>query len=424
MKYAFRCFAAGIGVILFLCSRDFPVQTDQTVAVYPGPGKFSLSHVRGLAKTDAAASAAGEGRAGFDLGSVGGSASFYFLLYNVGFSPITGISIGFADSQFAVSPARMDTLFPGIDIGLLPIVKVSAVHGTALTGVGYRPLLPMGNDTAVLTIKGTTRTKDGRDSVLVLAAGMAVKALVMDIDVRDANGSLPLASPGGKIRGDFPEGMTEMPFYSVSGCSVEIKNTGNVPVTATLWTEHADAGDTTWAETLSATIGPGRTTATPRLGGRCVVAVDGNNTVSDQTKLPLLPNGKCYFCLKGDASCDRSRDTSVQLEPLLGMYYAVISSCSNVKCRFFLIDDTYVFWELAGGKETCRYVTTGGVLYRLYAKSPDALLASYQREENSYWTIEHYESKAYHAMLDTIRANLSADDLGLGGAHTVRLIIQ
>ncbi len=415
--------AAAFAALFVLCSRELPVSQDDTEIIYPGPGAFSISRVQNLAKIRSDLASRADGRVGFDLGSVKGSATYYFLLYNVGFSPITDISIAFADSHFAAFPGRMDTLFPGIDIGLLPIVKVDAVHGTALNGVGYRPLLPMGDDTAVLTITGTTRKQDGKDSTLVLSARMSVRALVMDVEVRDTGAPLSLAAPGGRVRGNFPEGVAEMPFYPVSGCTVAVKNTGNVPITLKTWSQQVNSQDTSFGNTVSQTVAPGSVTRIPRTGMRQVMCIDGNNAVSDQVKLPLLPNGKCYFLLRGDTPCQAVQDTTVQINSFYTLYYMVSTTCPSAKCRFFLIDSAMVFWELAG-KETCKYVTAGNRIYRLYGKTPDKLLASCQGEDYSYWTIEHYESKAYHSMLDTIRANLSADDLGLGKSHSVVLIVQ
>jgi hypothetical protein len=415
---------AMVALSISFCSRDIPVmQQEPPDVVYPGAGKFSLSRTQNLAKTSGTASSDADGRTGFDLGSVKGSASFYFLLYNVGFSPITDISIAFADSHFSAYPERMDTLFPGIDIGLLPVLKVQAAHGTALNGVGSRPLLPMGSDTAVLTIKGSTRTQAGKDSTLTLAARMSVRALVADIEVRDDGKALPLGNPAGHVQGDFPDGIGAMPFYAVSGCTVTVKNTGNVPLALKAWSQQVDSGDTVFKAAFSSTVNVGDSAAVARTGGRQVLCVDGNNTIADPSKLPLAANGKYYFCLRGMTPCEPARDTSVQLNPFITLFYSVTTTCSNVKCRFFRIDNAFVFWELVG-REACRYVAAGGRIYRLYGKTPDDILGSYQGEDFSYWTIEHYESKAAHGMLDTIRANLSAGDLGLGKNHTVELIIQ
>jgi hypothetical protein len=416
--------ATMLTAIFVLCSRDMPVMPgENTTVVYPGPGKFSISRVQNLSKKSAGSLPQTDDHVGFDLGSVKASENYHFLLYNVGFSAVTNISIAFADSHFIAFPAHMDTLFPGIDIGLLPIVTVNAEHGTALTGVGYRPLLPKGNDTAVLRITGTTRTQSGKDSTLILDAAMAVKALVMDIEIRDTGGLVPLGSPGGRARGDFPEGISDMPFYSVSGCTVAVKNTGNVPITLKVWPEIASINDTSYGAAASFTIPAGDSAFVPRKSGRQVLCIDGNNTISDQVKLPLSPNGTCYFCLRGDASCVSSTDTSVDVNSFYTLFYMTTTACPNARCRFFLIDNSLVFWELAG-KENCKYVTAGGRIYRLYGKTPDKLLCSYQGETGSFWTVEHYETKAAHGMLDTIRANLSDSELGLGKNHDVVLIIQ
>lgn len=425
MKIRFLIAAATMLTALFiLCSRDMPVMPgENTTVVYPGPGKFSISRVQNLSKKSSGPLPQADDRAGFDLGSVKASGNYHFLLYNVGFSAVTNISIAFADSHFTACPTRMDTLFPGIDIGLLPIVTVNAEHGIALSGVGYRPLLPKGNDTAVLRITGTTRTQSGTDSTLILDVAMAVKALVMDIEMRDTGGMVPLGSPSGRARGNFPDGISELPLYGVSGCTVSVKNTGNVPVTMKVWPEQVSVNDTSYGKVSSTTIPAGDSARVPRKSGRQVLCIDGNNTISDQVKLPLSPNGASYFCLQGDASCESSTDTSVDVNAFYTLFYMTSTACPTARCRFFLIDNSLVFWELAG-KENCKYVASGGRMYRLYGKTPDKLLGSYQGEAGSYWTVEHYENKAAHGMLDTIRANLSDGELGLGKNHDVVLIIQ
>jgi hypothetical protein len=422
MKHSLLFSIAAIAALAIVCSRDMPV-VHNPVDVYPGSGKFGISHVQGLAKVRSASPVNSEGQVGFELGSVKGSSTFYFLLYNVGFSPITDISIAFADSHFTAFPARMDTLFPGIDIGLLPIVKINAAHGTALNGVGSRPLLAMGNDTAVLTIKGKTRTKEGADSTLTLNANMSVRALVMDIDIQDSRGSLALASPDGRAHGNFPEGLYEMPFYSAMGCTVTVKNTGNVPVAMKVWFQQITINDTTFGDTLARSIDVGGQAAIPCRSSRLVFSFDGNNTISDQSRLPLLSNGKCYFCLQGDKSCFSNIDSAANTNEFISIFYQIVNACPNVKCRFFLIDNTMVFWELSA-EASCKFISAGSRIYRLYGKTPDELLGSYKGEKDSYWTIEHYESVSAHGMLDTIRANLSANDLGLGKSHNVVLIIQ
>jgi hypothetical protein len=422
MKHSLLFSIAAIAALAIVCSRDMPVVHNQ-IDVYPGAGKFGISHVQGLAKVRSASPVSSEGQVGFELGSVKGSSTFYFLLYNVGYSPITDISIAFADSHFTAFPARMDTLFPGIDIGLLPIVKINAAHGTALNGVGSRPLLAMGNDTAVLTIKGKTRTKEGADSTLTLSANMSVRALVIDIDIQDSRGSLALASPDGRAHGNFPEGLGEMRFYNAQGCTVTIKNTGNVPVAIKAWFQRVNTLDTTFDDTLAFAIEVGGKATIPRRSDRIIFSIDGNNTISDQSRLPLLSNGRCYFCLQGDNYCFSNLDSTANTNEFINIFYQIVNACPNVKCRFFLIDNTMVFWELST-EASCKFISAGSRIYRLYGKTPDQLLGTYKGEKDSYWTIEHYESEASHGMLDTIRANLSANDLGLGKSHSVVLIIQ
>ncbi len=414
-------FAAAIAAILMVCGRDMPVSPNQAVTLYPGPGRFGVSHVQGLAKARSASPMQSGGRIGFDLGSIKGSAVFYFLLYNVGYSPITNVTIGFTDPHFAAYPAGMDTLLPGVDMGLLPLVKVNAVHGTAVDGMGYRPLMALGSDSALLTFSGSTRTRDGKDSTVVLTAVLSVRALAMDIEVRDDNGALLLATPEGRISGSFPDNVGDLSFYSAHGCSVTVKNTGNVPVSIKAYALPINATGMTFKDTMSCSVDTGRAVAIPIIKSDLVVSIDGNGAVADQSKLRAYPNGNCYLYLKGDPAC--RPDTLLDISSFVTLFYIYSTSCPNLTNRLFMIDSAMVFWQLSA-VSACSNLAAGIRLYRLYGKTPKNLLASYQGEDKSFWTIEHYETPACKALLDTIRANLSASDLGLGKNHRVEVIIQ
>lgn len=173
--------------------------TGPTVTLSPSSGAFGLSQMKGLAKKQAVTGIRDAGNAQFNLGKIKASTGFYFLLYNVGAAPITQIALDIDNEAFSVFPATIDSLLPGGDVGMLPIVKVSAYHGTPFDGVGNRPLLPKGDNPFTLSISGHSKTADGQDTVIELDAFMELEALVFDYTFEAASG---IQHSGGSI-GDF-----------------------------------------------------------------------------------------------------------------------------------------------------------------------------------------------------------------------------
>ena len=118
MKHKVLFLLAGILTILVVeCNRTTPVSPNQTITLTPGPGAFGLGYMKGLSKSTANAAVKSGANVNFDLGSIKGSTAFYFLLYNIGSTPITNVTLSIADTPFAVYPSAMDTLIPGGDVG-------------------------------------------------------------------------------------------------------------------------------------------------------------------------------------------------------------------------------------------------------------------------------------------------------------------
>jgi hypothetical protein len=395
------------------CNHSSPVTPPETVTLIPGPGKFGLSHLNGLAKKSGIAAVQSGENVSFDLGPIKGSSAFYFLLYNIGTTPITDVALSIADSSFSVYPAKMDTLMPGGDLGMLPIVKVSVYHGTALDGAGYRPLMPMGDNKADVTITGTTKTRSGVDTTVTLTAGLDLKALVMDI----AAPAISLGSPAGNIMSSFPDGISTMPFYNAPGCSVVVQNTGNVPVTLRTFYKLMITTANAYFDTVDYTLGIGQVIEVPRFNADVVFSVDGNNTVPDPAGLSLYPNGKCYFYLRaGSTNCQATSDTLLHIGSFLSLVGSQSALYATVTNRLFLIDSAMVFWEFTGNCPG-----GSGPIYRLYGTTANIQLGYYSNIPPIGLT-QYYSSQQAHDMLDTIRANLSAADLGLGAGHSVEQV--
>jgi hypothetical protein len=307
------------GILLMMgliagCSKETPVQTERILPPAQGPGTFGMSHLKGLAKTTASTLAKTTATTGvksgenvnFNLGNIKGSTAFYFLLYNIGATAITNVKLHISDSSFDVYPASIDTLIPGGDVGMLPVVKVSAYHGSALDGIGARPVMPKGENIATLSIEGTTKTVNGIDTVVQLAAGLKLTALVMDIEVRtDSEGIIDLtqlsfSQIGGKSIDGFDVG--NMRGYNiVLNNRITIINTGNVAIDIGIYYEenmNSSSSNHPMSNLLNKKIQPGDSiqTGLTEQYQSLYFSLDGGNVVAaNNRKLRIDDNGLCYF---------------------------------------------------------------------------------------------------------------------------------
>ena len=289
--------AAGLILgIISGCSKELPVQAERTLSPSQGPGAFGVSYLKGLAKTRQVSSVQSGENVSFNLGNLKGSTAFYFLLYNIGGKPITNVKLQIPDSNFAVFPSTIDTLIPGGDVGMLPVVKVSAYHGTALDGAGARPVMSMGENATELKIEGTTKNVEGKDTVVNMAAGLKLMALVMDIEVKGDSGRIIdlTYSPCGTIGTQKIDGfdVINMRSYCLFDEKIIFTNTGNVPITfksyapsslSLVLNEIMQPGDSIQVELVKAY-------------DNYYFSLDGGNVVSaDYRKLRMEDNGVCYF---------------------------------------------------------------------------------------------------------------------------------
>jgi hypothetical protein len=426
MKHKVLFLLAGILTILVVeCNRTTPVSPNQTITLTPGPGAFGLGYMKGLSKSTANAAVKSGANVSFDLGSIKGSAAFYFLLYNIGSTPITNVTLSIADSQFEVYPSAMDTLIPGNDVGMLPVVKVSAIHGTALDGYGFRPLMPKGINSGKLLVTGRTKTSAGKDTVVALTADLAVNALVMDILVKCGRDTINMAEPcGGTIGNNTFDGYQVVNMrafgYNYYGDSISIINTGNVPIILRI--QYLSGYDGTIKDTLhyvidstqKITVSKGENI--PNYGTYPIFCLDGHNTIADHIRLPLEPNGKCYFeWFNFDTTTIVPNSDSLNLQPFISRADSSSSFCADIANFLYLIDSTVVFWDRQGACSDNSYAYT---LYSVH--SIDSVLC--RRYDSVAGPQEECTDQQYHDMLDTIIANLSSMDLGIGGAHQVNPI--
>lgn len=283
--------SAGWICVLAGCSGD------STAPVPPTPVRFSLQWMQGLdAPADQVSLLARQlllpsfsaPAVTLSLGPIRNTTDFYFILANGGGQPITSVTLATSNAAFQVSPATIDLLSPASTTSLLPIIRVTAVHGTAASGIGDAPLLSPGDHSADLQIDG--QTTDASDVALPveLTTTLDLSALVMDVEVFSAGGEVNLAAPSSAGTGQVLDHGARI--YDIPEGDWRIKNTGNVPIVV------LDAPQRTAPEnprTLG--IGASITFPTPVSPIPCV-GLDGGGTVRDPARLPTESDGRTYMC--------------------------------------------------------------------------------------------------------------------------------
>lgn len=156
----------------------------------------------------------------FDLGNLKSSKSFYFMLSNAGGQAITNVTIESNNPQFEVFPKSIDKIDSAGAGGIVPLLELGVIHGNRLNGLGFQNLLPMGDNTVEVTIKGKTQGENGEEDVelkaeiKLFAEVMAVEFYINDTKqgFRDAVGNY-------------------FSLYNIDdNQTFKIKNTGNVEI--------------------------------------------------------------------------------------------------------------------------------------------------------------------------------------------------
>ena len=125
----------------------------------------------------------------FNLGDIYASKEFYFMLSNAGDYPITNINIITNNEQFIISPAQIDTLSSANDNSFTQAITLGILHGKVLNGVESVPNLQQGENTATLTITGTTF--NGREYVdISFEVEINIVAKIADISVSTSSGKV------------------------------------------------------------------------------------------------------------------------------------------------------------------------------------------------------------------------------------------
>lgn len=371
--------AAGM-IGLFGCSEHSPSGIDSTQKLTPESGRFGMSSLGKLEKRTRDAAVEQGAQVKFNLGKIRGSSGFFFLLYNVGVTPITNVTLSIDNKAFSVFPTSIDTLIPSSDVGMLPIVKIAAFHGTPYDGVGNRPLLPQGKNDGVLHIQGTSKTASGADTTIEMDAVMSLEALVMGLSVDGMNGALDISktlnmSDPSEVSKDFQsikelKTLVSTRTECIGDSIVTIRNTGNVTIHCTVLRSVYQLQTGKYSiDTTSDSSVAAQGTMNVVLNGKpdsvaYLAIVSGDNAVSDPLKTVLNDNGKFYARLvKGAVPC-----ADAQVQKRYEKFLSDRSANNSDKIWAFLENRVIIYTEKFIGSDSIK-----SVLYDLYN---DTLLTS------------------------------------------------
>jgi hypothetical protein len=293
------------GLLLLLagaCGGDAGPTGSEPGSIQPGrfalslasevPAGAAVAPIGGAASVSAPMNSHGTGP-DFDLGNLRATDEFFFLLSNAGGTSITGIDISSSNPAFEVTPTQISELSPDTGSGTItPIVRVTAVHGIASTGLSFADVLPSGPNSTVIAFNGTTTDSAGASVPVSLGAGVSVNAMVVDIEFTDPTGIVDETNGGGAAMLGVPEATGGIvPVVNIYG-DLGLENTGSADITLSVSSMNDPLGFT------PTSLPPGGSLTFVaadyfEAGSNAVLAliIDGGGTVSDQSRLPILPNG-------------------------------------------------------------------------------------------------------------------------------------
>lgn len=251
-----------------------PAPTSTTPHPGKAPGAFAVSRMQvGSQPQNAAATswpgtrpadtsgADGGAPASFDMGDLKGSDDFLFLLKNAGDFPITGVSLSSDGTAFEVAPATISSLEPASSSSIETVLRIRVIHGTNLSGVGHLPVLPMGPNQTVVSLKGKTRDEANTDIDVSLTFTIKLNALLADFEASVAGAPIDLMNSSGGMQGVCL-------FYGTGQLS--IRNTGNVPLVV----KSLNVGQLKPEPVATATVDPGASTDVVAAGANYGALID------------------------------------------------------------------------------------------------------------------------------------------------------
>ena len=278
---------------IFSCSKDnvnIEVNTNT-------PGSFSLTKVE-TTKSASLKSAQTKSSSVFDFGDIKASKEYYFLLSNSGDEPIFDINLNLDNSSFNINPKTIDYLSGGIFLkeestSIIPMLTLGITHGINLNGVGYSDLLPMGENSSTLEIKG--KTIDSGDTIEITSNfDFSAYARVMDIELFEDNSKINLESPRGSgAMSSNPGGLGFIRYYSIyDTSSISVKNIGNVSID--LYYGDPDS------QTQMITLNQSDSSTIVLSDFINVLVFDSKGTITDNSRIQLGDDGKGYIAILKD----------------------------------------------------------------------------------------------------------------------------
>jgi hypothetical protein len=234
----------------------------------------------------------------FDMGDIRASQEFLFLLVNPGDTDVVDLNLGSDSDTFTVKPATIDRLPPQSEAYVLPIIRVAALHGVAVEGVGAIDLMPMGPNSATISVSGQSESLDdnGGATEVGFEALMSVEARVMDVELYDGTDLVDLTDPSGSSSTNLG-GLGFQRFYYI-GSAASLTNTGNVDIEVIFY----DFNDT--PTVVDDLLAPGASITVPS-----TVSTVGlkSNTVTNGARLQLGNDGVAYFRLEQSFGADEGK---------------------------------------------------------------------------------------------------------------------
>lgn len=199
------------------------------------PGSFAITQVpfgSSVSPVELPVSAI-TGNREFNLGEIGNTSEFYFVLVNTGETNIVDVTLSVDHPGYRVHPASIPVLPPATEVALYQLVKITVIHGTPLSGIGLAPVLAPGAALSELRIEGTTTGADDESLDVGFTADLAAYALLADIRVTYGGGEVNLAAPSGSVFGGGYPG-TVSTYMIPNNREITITNTGNVDLDLTV----------------------------------------------------------------------------------------------------------------------------------------------------------------------------------------------
>jgi len=278
-----------LGIILFTfsgCEKE---------KINSGSSYFVLTEIKNPGLKSTQAINKDETRTTFELGDLKASKEFYFLLTNGGETPVFDIQLSTDNTHFVVTPEEISQLNTedSENNEMIPLISLGILHGTQLNGVGLTDLLPMGENTATLTITGKTLI-DGDTVDLESSFNISIDAKVMDISIYCNDEEIDLLNPTGVgVFGSYG-GLGTIRYYYSPNDTITIENTGNVAVDIQ-GTVMDNFGTKTLMDIIS--LSPDQSQEVALTDIFVIFALDSDGTITDDARIQLGLDGKGYLVL-------------------------------------------------------------------------------------------------------------------------------